>query len=176
MKYKYLSTQVPRVKIDYSYSVFEGERFLDAWFTSRQVVQGNNDSVCYKLNRITGSSTEGLFLEWIGIKNNKGELNKEKLNLLVKRFEVTKKIYSSYDENFRPKDKSLYNEYRLYQLFSLVLCKEYADSNRLPLLNALLKLNDIVLSVYEIGEELDVELLRETLAQEVRFVLELRRD
>ena len=68
---------------------------------------------------------------------------------MIKRFEVTKKIYESYDDNFRPHDKAKYQNPNLYVLFAEILILAYRKYSKLQYLNALLKVNDINVGLIE---------------------------
>lgn len=70
------------------------------------------------------------------------------LDRLVKRFEVTKKIYDSYQAGFR-KGNGENTSVRLYWLFALALCLFYVHTHELKYLNSLLKVNDLLCSLPE---------------------------
>lgn len=70
------------------------------------------------------------------------------LDRLVQRFEVTKKLYESYQAGFR-KGEGPYTSVRLYWLFALTLCLFYARTNEIKYLNTLLKVNDLLCSLPE---------------------------
>lgn len=65
--------------------------------------------------------------------------------LLVKRFEVSKKIYENYGAALRKGYGEATNIY-LYEQFALILSLIYLRTNRLSFLSALLKVNDLLLS------------------------------
>ncbi len=70
--------------------------------------------------------------------------------IIIKRFEVTKKLYLTYDLENYTKTSSKYDEYLNYPLFSLVLQKYFRITNnqqKLVFLNTILKVNDIISSI-----------------------------
>ena len=69
--------------------------------------------------------------------------------LLVKRFEVSKKIYENYDAALRKGYGGSTNLY-LYEQFALILSLIYLRTNRLSFLSALLKVNDLLLSTRQV--------------------------
>ena len=81
---------------------------------------------------------------------NKQEHSKT-LNLLIKRFEVSKKLFKSYDIIEVKKNNREYDDILSYPLFSLVLQKFFLETNndkqKMIYLNSILKLNDILSSV-----------------------------
>lgn len=172
--YKYNSIGVPKEKINYSYSKYGGEDFVDSYKKSRESISLNSIT-CESSLFIpkTGSFTESLFIKWIDCLNN-NELNYEELNLLLKRFEVTKKIYNEYDENFRPINNKVFEELHLYVLFSHILVLAYDKTKKLQYLNSLLKVNDINISVFKdlVGSEIGH--LKYCIQKELDFVFELR--
>ena len=68
---------------------------------------------------------------------------------LVKTFEVRKRLYHCYNEKMRPYDERDFEDVSLYILFSCAMLLCYRRTNDLKYLNALLKSNDILLSIRE---------------------------
>ncbi len=67
------------------------------------------------------------------------------LNEFIKKFEVKKRLYSSYDRNFK-ESSSLYSNLRNYLLLSTLCMLAYKKNKNLKYLNTSLKLNDTVCS------------------------------
>ena len=76
------------------------------------------------------------------IKNNNHHLE----NRFIQKFEVTKKIYDSYEKNMGKGMGDYTNQY-LYIVFSIFLSSKYLINENLKLLNTILKVNDIIASV-----------------------------
>lgn len=70
------------------------------------------------------------------------------LDRLIQRFEVSKKLYESYRPGFR-KGEGTNLSVRLYWLFSLALCLQYAKSRQIQVLSTLLKVCDLICSLPE---------------------------
>ena len=68
------------------------------------------------------------------------------LDLLVQRFEVTKKLYESYPIDFR-KGKGKSNIVHLYEMFAFSLTMFYSSTKNLKYLSALLKVTDLLCSL-----------------------------
>lgn len=69
---------------------------------------------------------------------------------LVKRFEVSKRLYTTYDKLEIKKSSDVYDELSNYPLFGIVLQKLYHECDneeKLILFNTIVKLNDIVSSI-----------------------------
>ncbi len=153
-KYKYVNNNAPSEKINYSYSKYLGLEFIEQWKSSRKenliglelidlrdfVSNNEIDDVVseYTLAHI-------MFLEWIdSIDINRFDMIRN-VNLLVKRFEVTKRIYIEYNKEMRPNNKENYFNIQNYCLFGIALGKLFSKTKNYQFLNAHLKINDILL-------------------------------
>lgn len=175
LTYKYLDSNTPKEKINYSYSKYDGELFMTAYLDSRKKVMPpvlSEDAL--SINVDTSIQTELLFNDWIQNCIDGKSINKEDLNLLIKRFEVTKKLFDDYDVNFRPIDKTKFNSFRLYVLFAYILSLSYSRNNHLQYLNALLKINDINISNIDSIDLESKQILFRCIKSEMTFVSELR--
>lgn len=101
------------------------------------------------------------------------EWQNDKIQLLIKRFEVTKKIYSDYNEHMRPSDKTSYHEVLNYAKFAIVLSKLYKNSNSFPALNALIKVNDIILGNEDFCKHQHNYFLQYAIKEEFQIINEL---
>ena len=172
LEYKYISEAVPKEKINYSYSQYFGKPFIDSWQESRQqclLIEGS-ESISD-----TNAPTSILLKSWTDELHNKNEFDSSGLNLLVKRFEVTKRIYNEYDTNFRPIGSKDYLVVSNYLRFAETLIAAYKVSGKKPYLNALLKVNDICCSL-KINREDEQSLRSENIKKERRLVSELMHD
>lgn len=80
------------------------------------------------------------------INDQNHNLVKEFLDLIVKKFEITKKLYKTYPAGFR-KGKGKSNNVRLYWLFSLSLLLFFENTKKIKYLSTLLKISDILCSL-----------------------------
>lgn len=154
--YEYTDIQAPLKKINYSYSKFYGSSFLAAWRRSRidyldnQIVPELGD--CFKTNK-TVDWNEAEFVEsadllddWIYSISASDQYRIDLILLLIKRFEVTKKVYTTYSELMRPKDKTEVGSMTHFGKWGIVLALVFDYTGRLPALNGLIKVNDILIS------------------------------
>lgn len=173
-KYKYINPIAPTEKINYSYSKYEGDHFLNLWKDNRESIIKK----CHQFSTVklvnSDSEVEQLFNEWIKVNNFDNPKISEKLNTLIKRFEVTKKIYSLYDANFRALDKSKFNDLRLYILFSYILIQASRLREKPQYLNALLKVNDILASQFINLSDCNQTLLGYCLSKEIELIQQLK--
>ena len=163
-KYKYINGNAPNVKINYSYSKYLGLQFLDYWKTSRkenlkEFDKANLDILIKKVDSrfvLEGFNSSGeIFSKWL---KNMDLLNLDFLkdvNLLIKRFEVTRKIFNEYNDLMRPNNKKNYLYINNYSLFGIVLGLLFSETKKYQYLNAHIKLNDILLGwdTYNLNED-----------------------
>lgn len=173
--YKYIDDKTPKDKINYSYSKYGGELFISDYLKSRKgvFIDAPFDSDIF-LDEKSQIRTELLFNKWIKRLNEKQGIGKDEFDLLLKRFEVTKKIFEHYDSNLRPIDKTKFYNYRLYVLFSHILCLLYAKDKKIQYLNALLKVNDICISNVVNMDLLGKSTLYQSIYNEMKYIKELR--
>jgi len=95
-------------------------------------------------------NSENLLVSLLSSQLNQGNesLIKFWLDLLVQRFEVTKKLYESYPVNFR-KGEGRNDIVRIYWLFALSLSLFYCVTKSIKYLSTLLKVTDLLCSLEE---------------------------
>ena len=145
--YKYINKNVFDNKINYSYSKFGGIEFIRSWDKKRKEcldILLDGSEVCYEI--IDNSLTNIEFKKWLSSpKTLFSEL--DKVHLLIKRFEVTKKIYQMYDGDYRRLNKDAkHDNLNLYINFGFVIAKLYHEFRHIQYLNTLLKIIDIICS------------------------------
>ena len=164
-KYSYTSQHLLKYPHKYQYSKFEGNQFFENFYNDREICLdflkmrlkrleiANNYSI--KLNSNHYKTTKNLILKDFLIylySSDDNELKKysQIVELLIKRFEVSKKLYSTYDLKEIRKSSTEFDDLLNYPLFSLVLQSYYnyeEDERKLIYLNAILKVNDILSSI-----------------------------
>lgn len=164
-KYEYTKNNLLKKPHKYQYSKFEGEVFFKKIITDRKeslkffeermkyLNEKNNKSDKLGYDYYVNNSSLVLKNFLLHILQDNNELKKQKdiVLLLVKRFEVGKKLYTTYDIKDIRKNTVNFDDKINYPLFSLVLGKYYnLESNaeeKLIYLNAILKVNDIISSI-----------------------------
>lgn len=149
----------------YQYSKYEGVKFFKKFnydrklsldFLNKRLMKlYQNDLSSYKLKSKIYINNNNLVLKEFLIhlyNSDTIEFKKQKhiMELLIKRFEVGKKLYLTYDLKEIRKSSLEYEELLSYPLFSLVLQKYYnytINEQKLTYLNAILKVNDIISSI-----------------------------
>lgn len=171
MKYQYNRTDLIDERQDYMYSNFEGEDFIEAYLENRlnclnsssfqiESIEHIESRVVAELENFLESDRESKLENDAGLLSTKHFLlniahsfllgEKEKairnLDLLIHRFEVSKKIYPYY-ENTVTSGSGSDREYILYLLMGLVLTYSYMKTGDLQHLSTLLKIVDTIISI-----------------------------
>lgn len=165
MQYKYITEDNLEYRQKYTYSDFGGKEFLDAYLDLRR---GTLKELCrqesykelkyedlLKILQTTLMEYNDAAIDMRCLLLNELKLlqtenhDRSLLDSALKTFEVRKRLYHFYSENFRPQDEEDYKDYGLYILFSAVMSGNYEKTRNLKYLNALLKCNDILISLYQ---------------------------
>ena len=154
----------------YFYSEYAGEPFLTAYFNDRKLASAefslpdveinlkkNPDCIAWadlKLSEVFESNQ--LFASLINeLENGRYSETKVVLHALVQRFEVTKRVYQHYNKELRAEDKSKFQEISSYLDFAELVAIAYNVTEKLPFLNALLKVIDTIIAMVRLNEEVD---------------------
>lgn len=164
--YEYSNSDLLANPQNYQRSQYKGRSFLDSYKKSRHEIltilkNDHNNSVnelifnltpnidSYIINEFVKQEFETqilLQLLLIKIIKNKEEKNYDYIiNKFVTKFEIKKKIYSSYNEEFKQTSTN-YSNLKNYILLSLICIKKFKITNNLKYLNVVLKLNDLISS------------------------------
>lgn len=159
--YKYISKDAPKEKIDYSYSGYFGLDFIASWLESRNNFLNNEEKLKVKFStefenldwNSSYISSKKIFNYWLVCLEEGKEID-SLIYLLIKRFEVTRKVYNEYSVLMRPEDTTNFADFEGYALFGILLGRLFNKTKFYPFLNALLKLNDILLGAASKAEEI----------------------
>ena len=171
MHYPYCDKDLLNEKETYQYSKYYGADFIDSFFNLRLNVINSlksNDIDLKKLN--LKSNTYNFLLNFL---NNQKEF--DKFALLLKKFEVTKRIFENTDENFKKLENSKSENLNLYILFSNCCYLAYKKNKHLSFVNAVLKCNDIICSQKDFSL-CDINMLKTALQNELKMITELKND
>ena len=163
--YTYTNKNLLKYPHKYQYSKFEGQEFFNKikndrdssieFLTKRLEKLKSSDDNIQELRKESYLKDDNLYLREFLIYlylSDIEELKKQKniIELLIKRFEVGKKLYKTYDTKEIRKSSTEFEDMLNYPLFSLILQKYYKSDDtqqKLVYLNAILKVNDIISSV-----------------------------
>ena len=149
--YPYADGPLLEERNTYFYSEFGGEAFLRAWAETRDWSTAATPvpppaALSRKLPEPdtpvdTAALLDGLYA---AVANSQATAPacRHWLDLLVKKFEVTKRVHARYDGQFRTTSPGQHSDFGLYLRAAEVFDAAYAATGRLPFLNALLKILD----------------------------------
>ena len=164
MEYTYIKNNLLKIPEKYQMSTFENLDFLVSYKKSRQsileIIRNNDEILDFKdvLNKTSilknnnFKNIQKSFIEtdkllqflYVDILNNQNNDNIS-LDILIKKFEIKKKIFESYDLEFKENTKKFIN-LKNYVLLSLICLLKFEKTNNLKFLNVSLKLNDTICS------------------------------
>lgn len=152
MAYKYITDNNLYEKQNYMYSEYRGMAFIKEYLDSRRYylksLEMNVTESFHGIRKVDNKIQQEL-LE-ICRKLEKGNYDKETKALLdayIKSFEVRKRIYTSYDRNWRPLPDAGFEDYKSYVLLADCLLRMYQSTGSLKYFSCLLKLDDTLLSI-----------------------------
>ena len=152
MSYKYITDNNLYQKQNYMYSEYGGLSFLKEYIKSRQsylnLFSSKEPSI------IWDSPCNPVQKHLLEIRE---ELKSEKCNeqmidivrAYTKSFEVRKRIYTEYTDNWKPFDNASFEDYTNYLLFADCLLYVYHYTDCCKFFSCLLKLDDTILSIQE---------------------------
>lgn len=159
--YPYAEGDLLTERNTYFYTPYEGRKFIEAWKKSRgSIAETIDKKVCpplgeelISLEDISKKTTDGDLIEasvwldslYVPLANKGAEIWQDiavYVDILVKRFEITKRIHRAYVKDFRAYDKDAYRDLSLYVRAAEIFEAAYELSKGLPYLNVLLKCLD----------------------------------
>jgi hypothetical protein len=155
---------------NYSYSKFEGKKFLKSYFQNRERALNALSKKNLRILSLADEKNCKTLRELNKILKLKKKLNK--FDILLKRFEVSKKIYDEYSYLFVKKNKN-FSRVENYLKFGLILCKYYSLTKKKNYLNALLKLNDLLISPCFFSKSSKYEDFQNLINNEISFIKKL---
>ena len=174
--YAYASGRLLEERNSYFYSTYHGEPFLEAWKVRRRErseVSTQTDPDALPTSTETDCLIEEIVGE-LGKSSEEASAALMRLDRLVQNFEVTKRIFDAYTDEWRAVDRTRYYNAASYARFSGLLSLAFEKTGYLTYLNALLKCNDI-LNAIELPSRVHAYLPL-LFAKERAFVQKLRAD
>ena len=136
MTYKYICKDPLAEKINYEYSPYQGQLFIDQWKNYRNEFMLNNQSAILGVNseyknkfdinteKIVTKDLISFIKKKFDNHNKDKEYIKESTNWLIKRFELTKRIYTNYERTERGgKGTGEFRDLSLYLDFGIGSCQ-----------------------------------------------------
>lgn len=168
MSYKYITGNNLYEKQNYMYSEFGGTEFLADYLNSRKRYLnsvGHRDIAVIEYHSATGQKLLSIL---DGLKS--GQAVRETIDLInayTKSFEVRKRIYTNYDNNFKPSADAGFEDFDNYLLLAECLVLAYRQTGCLKYFNCLLKVDDTLLSVWEKLQQFQKDYMSHIICQEL---------
>lgn len=154
MSYQYVTENNLENKQTYMYSEYGGIHFLKEYIATRREYINKYEGLEENKtedNEKTKESTS-VMMDLLEIRKT---LNTDKsdrktmdlINAYTKSFEVRKRIYQKYDNNWKPIGSKNFKDYELYLVFAECLILSYQHTQCLKYFNCLLKVDDSLLSI-----------------------------
>lgn len=195
--YHYSSIDLLENPQKYQMSAYEGPHFLISYKKSRnyflEILEEKN-TIDYSINEICDHlvpdikfdysierlgmdiDTKSLLAHILSslIKHEKDSDVTRILDIFVRKFEIKKRIFASYNSELKKPTSDNYSVLGNYIFLSTVCLLRYARTSNLKYLNASLKLNDMLCSqITKIKDRLDIFLFRYVLQTEQNYISKL---
>ncbi len=191
--YQYVQNNLLTTPQNYQMSSYEGPDFLISYQSSRRKIiaelEKMPDFISYSDNFFSSQDVSDVC---VIIKKNKFPTNElyhsiimELINnpkntqiipiidKFLKKFEIRKKIFLNYDDEFNMVGDE-FKEIQNYILLSFMCLIRYQDTSDLQYLNTFLKLNDLICSAKNlIVNKIDISLFHYLLTSEMKYILKL---
>lgn len=199
MEYAYTLGDNLEEPLKYNYTAYHGRDFIRSWYLNRmrallsineQDREYAPEHFCAKdtafrmlpvMNEseiFVGPTLHEILQTLLTCKPVPEEL-KQLLDGCVKTFEVRKRLYPVYSLRFKPEDENSYHDIRLYIIFACVCVEAFRFYQDFRYLNALLKVNDTVLSQWNrepaLKEKENQRQVAFALRMEIEFVMDICR-
>ena len=152
VNYSYATGKLLDKPNTYFYTNFQGQEFLNSWKQNRLAAIADGIEAINPSQDIGKTVTVSVEINTrlllLGLINNEQDDSDYWIDRLIKKFEVTKRLYSSYQQlpPHRPSEDAGFYELDLYLLFAELLIKIEKDKSKLQSVNALLKVMDTLVS------------------------------
>lgn len=150
--YQYANGALLEEPNNYFYSNYQGKAFIEAWRQNRLTVR-NTESVCppSSVFKPVGQIDElKIFTNrlLVDLLDSNPAARDYWLPRLVKKFEVSKRIYNAYQQEppHRPAAGADYHNLDDYLLFGQLLSEAFISNKQIQLVNVMLKLMDTLVS------------------------------
>ncbi|GFI36182.1 hypothetical protein IMSAGC015_00341 [Lachnospiraceae bacterium] len=175
MLYSYITEDNLENKQNYMYSTYSGTPFLEEYVKIRQ-------DYCEKAEK--EDRTEGYEVETdptlMSLMLLDGEYRlagmnesiRGRVDLFVKTFEVRKRIYTEYEESWKPEKDAGYRNYDSYLVLGDILNRVWEDTGCTKYVSCLMKINDTLLSVSDRLKPRQKKQLAENLRKELKIFWE----
>ena len=166
MSYSYTDGDKIASPNTYFYTEYNGQEFLNSYFGNRKsILRKMKDAVepTFSENDIETDQSliqTSIYLDYLytSLQSQNHSRNADifaEINLILKKFEVSKRIYDFYLPEFKKSDDSDFKNLNNYLKLASVLSRSYEITKKLNYLNGMLKVIDTLISVFNEMSELE---------------------
>ncbi|MBD5444736.1 MAG: hypothetical protein HDR29_04205 [Lachnospiraceae bacterium] len=178
MGYRYITENNLYHKQNYMYSDYKGIDFIKEYLDSRNDYIDQYGEIGREGHSAVPAPDNSVYVELLRLYEElrAGNKNKEVIELVnayVKSFEVRKRIYMEYTDEWKPLNNVGFEEYESYIIFAECLILAYRCTKCLKYFNCLLKLDDTLISIQDNLEPRSKKRFRRVLEQELNIFNQL---
>ncbi len=166
MSYSYTDGDKIASPNTYFYTEYNGQEFLNSYFGNRKsILRKTKDAVEPTFSENVTETDQSLiqtsiYLDYLytSLQSQNHSRNADifaEINLILKKFEVSKRIYDFYLPEFKKSDDSDFKNLNNYLKLASVLSRSYEITKKLNYLNGMLKVIDTLISVFNEMSELE---------------------
>ena len=181
MSYSYTDGDKIASPNTYFYTEYNGQEFLNSYFGNRKsILRKMKDAVepTFSENDIETDQSliqTSIYLDYLytSLQSQNHSRNVDifaEINLILKKFEVSKRIYDFYLPEFKKSDDSDFKNLNNYLKLASVLSRSYEITKKLNYLNGMLKVIDTLISVFNEMSELEKKNLAWLIRMEIDHV------
>lgn len=182
--YPYCEENLLENPCHYHYTSYQGKVLIRAWQENRIHVRtdlkaadtGDDNAKMLPSEVLPGHTHTGELLQNLLDKFSLKQIDETDFDIikkLLQKFEVSKKVYTSYSQKFKPAENANASDLRNYIMLARIFSQAYEQTEKLYYLNALLKILDLLSSVYsQLPSELHEEIVS-LFEREQHFINEL---
>ena len=181
MSYSYTDGDKIASPNTYFYTEYNGQEFLNSYFGNRKsILRKMKDAVEPTFSENDTETDQSLiqtsiYLDYLytSLQSQNHSRNADifaEINLILKKFEVSKRIYDFYLPEFKKSDDSDFKNLNNYLKLASVLSRSYEITNKLNYLNGMLKVIDTLISVFNEMSELEKKNLAWLIRMEIDHV------
>lgn len=181
MSYSYTDGDKIASPNTYFYTEYNGQEFLNSYFGNRKsILRKTKDAVepMFSKNDIETDQSlihTSIYLDYLytSLQSQNHSRNADifaEINLILKKFEVSKRIYDFYLPEFKKSDESDFKNLNNYLKLASVLSRSYEITKKLNYLNGMLKVIDTLISVFNEMSELEKKNLAWLIRMEIDHV------
>jgi hypothetical protein len=187
MTYGYSNGDKISVPNTYFYTEYQGSEFIESFYENRRMIlklgqKAEKPNFCLDKNKIlkpqniqTSVLLYDLYSELIDREYETQKIDFSIIDLMLRKFEVSKKIYDSYQYDLTNILSANFRTYILYINFASILNKSYLWTMNLSYLNGLLKLTDSIISVSDDLSKTEMKNLSWLIKEEIGHIESLHK-